>query len=61
MGGYGCQKLGTPNGYSKGRAEIMAGGVSIAITGVYSAGLIITLVIICLLTPELNISTEGTS
>ena len=45
---------------SKGRTEITTRGVS-AITGVYSSGLIITLVIIGLLTPERNIFTEGTS
>lgn len=61
MAGSGCQKLETLGGYSKGRAEIVAGGVSVVITGVYSSDLIITLVIIHLLTPERNISREGTS
>lgn len=60
-GGFGCQKPETPGRCSKGGAEITASGVNAAITGVYSSGLIITLVIISLLTPERNISTERTS
>lgn len=44
--GFGCKKSETPGGYSKGRAEIMAGGVSVSITGINSSDLIITLVII---------------